>query len=253
MTRKKRLALTVALLLCSAAGPSPTDNVMRMTGSFACRSIPAAETLYVGRQDGDTIDVEGDATPANGAPRVVDDRYRYDVKGYWEVKTGFGSSDEFDGRAGPWTGTRWEVTGHGPEGGDERMTMELVEGADFRRTFAYRDSETKTFVTYRVDLCDRGDKVPPESACVAPEFPATIVEHAPFDVTRLPARVFGKAVVTVSLDATGAITSTAITRSDDARLNALALDAAQRSKYAPPIHDCKPAAGTKTFVVEITR
>ena len=224
---------------------------MRLTGTFACRSIPAAVTYYVGREAGDTIDVSGDVDPQDGAPRVTDDRYRYDVKRYWDIRMNFGSSSEFDGKGPPWTGKRWEVLGHGPQGSDEHMTMELVEGFDFRRTFAYRDP-SGALVPYRVDLCDRGDVPPPATACIASEFPSTILERADPDRSKLPSGATGAVSVAVSLDAAGTITGTQIAHSDNPRLNALALDAAQRSKYAPAIHDCKPAPSTRRYDVYVS-
>ena len=248
----KRFAATLALLSCCAASPSPDDNVLRLTGTFACRSLPAAEMHYVGRQAGDTIDVSGDVEPAGGAPFVTDDRYRFDVKNYWEVRTGVGSSEEFDGSGRPWTGNRWEIAGHGPQGPDEHLTMELLEGTDFRRTFAYRD-ESGSYVPYRVELCERGETPPSPSACISSDFPARILGRGEPDRTKLPADATGSVTVAVSLDATGAVTATRVARSSNARLNAFALDSAQRAKYAPPIHDCKPAAGVRLYDVVVAR
>lgn len=250
--RGTRRAIAFALLLaCGGVAPSPDDNVTRLTGTFSCRSVPAAQAHYVGRQAGDTIDVSGDVEPAGGAPYVTDDRYRYDRKNFWDVKTDFGSSREFDGTGRPWSGDRWEVLGHGPEGADEHMTMELLAGSDFRRTYAFRDAD-RVLVPYRVDLCVRGDVPPPPSTCVVAEFPARTIDQADVKSSLLPPGATGSVTVSVALDAAGTVTGARIVHSDDPRLNAPALDAARRSRYSPPIHDCKPAAGTQIYNLVVT-
>lgn len=60
-------------------------------------------------------------------------------------------------------------------------------------------------------------------------------------------------LVRVTIDATGALTSASIAQSsNNADIDAAALEAAKRSQYAPGRHRCKPAGGTYLFRAEFS-
>ena len=94
---------------------------------------------------------------------------------------------------------------------------------------------------------------PPRAACSAPDAEARTIQTASLE-TPLEARqqgATGTAQVEVSLDASGAISSTSIYRSSGwAVLDQAALRAARDSTYRPEERNCAPVAGSYLFTAQ---
>ncbi len=88
------------------------------------------------------------------------------------------------------------------------------------------------------------------AACANPNVPAHVLEAVDpvYPDSAAQEHVFGTVLVAVTLSTSGAVVSTAISKSsgNDA-LDQAALHAAQASEYAPDYVDCRPVGGTYIF------
>jgi TonB family protein len=91
-------------------------------------------------------------------------------------------------------------------------------------------------------------------ACASPEAPATVAATpAPPSIpTQARAEASsGVASVQVQLDASGQVLSARVAESTgNSSLDLVAVSMAREARYDPPLHDCKPIAGSATFSVK---
>jgi hypothetical protein len=128
------------------------------------------------------------------------------------------------------------------------MTVELLPGGDFRRTFAY-DNGNPVWFPYSVERCTPGKTPPSPDACIAKHYPATTLEAGaddPFGSYNLGG---GTVQVMVSLDENSKVVATRILSSPNPELNMLALKQTRRTKFRTEIVDCKPKAADYVFSV----
>jgi TonB family protein len=94
----------------------------------------------------------------------------------------------------------------------------------------------------------------PGAACAQPNaVGAVIATPGPPDIP-LAVRadhISGTAMVTVALDASGAVTGASVAQSTgSSSLDLVAVGMARDARYSAPLHDCKPIAGNATFSVK---
>jgi TonB family protein len=92
------------------------------------------------------------------------------------------------------------------------------------------------------------------AGCAAPNAAAAVVATPP--PPDIPAvvradHISGVALVSVSLDAQGAVSGTSVSQSTgNSSLDLVAVSMARDARYSAPLHDCKPVAGNTTFSVK---
>jgi len=158
------VACVLASLALLGATPPPApevpgwpagDHVAALAGTWACRTVEGAS----GARAGDELTVHN-AVERGGKQSSFEDRYVFDpALARWHVWSALGG---FGGGAPAWTGPRWTVDGQNQDGVAVRMTVELLPGGDFRRSFAY-DDRSPAWFTYSVERCTPG-KTPPRRA-----------------------------------------------------------------------------------------
>jgi hypothetical protein len=243
-----------ASLVLLGATPSPTsevpgwpagDHVAALAGTWACRTVEGVTVHASGARVGDELTVHNDVVRA-GKQSSFDDRYVFDPQlARWHVWTALGG---FGGGAAAWTGTSWTVIGENQDGVAVRMTLELLPGGDFRRTFAY-DNHSPTWFPYSVERCTPGNTPPPADACIAKHYPATTLEAGTQDAFGGYNLAGGTVYVSVSLDENSKIVATRVVSSPNPELNGLALRQTRRSRFRTEIIDCKPRAADYVFSV----
>ncbi|HEX3370115.1 MAG TPA: TonB family protein [Candidatus Cybelea sp.] len=92
------------------------------------------------------------------------------------------------------------------------------------------------------------------AACASPEAAATVAATPGPPNIPPEARTeatSGLASVQVQLDATGQVLSASVAQSTgNSSLDLVAVSMARQARYDPPLHDCKPIAGSATFSVK---
>jgi TonB family protein len=92
------------------------------------------------------------------------------------------------------------------------------------------------------------------AGCAEPNAAATVVATPP--PPDIPAAVradhiSGVALVSVALDAQGAVSGASVAQSTgNSSLDLVAVSMARDARYSAPLHDCKPVAGNATFSVK---
>jgi TonB family protein len=89
-------------------------------------------------------------------------------------------------------------------------------------------------------------------ACANPNRLATATEKVTPDMPEIAREMgaTGTAQIKVTLDANGTVTAVAVFKSTNNKaLDQAALQAAQQSKYAPEIHNCRPVGGSYLYTV----
>ena len=248
------VACALAPLILLGATPSPApevpgwpagDHVAALAGTWACRTVEGVIVHASGARVGDELTVQNDVVRA-GKQSSFEDRYVFDEPlARWHVWSGLGG---FGGGAGAWTGTSWTVEGENKDGVAVRMTVELLPGGDFRRSFAY-DNGSPTWFTYSVERCTPGKTPPSPDACIAKYYPATTLETGAQDAFGSYILGGGTVYVVVSLDENSRIVATRVQSSPNPELSGLALRQTRRSKFRTAILDCKPRAADYLFGV----
>jgi hypothetical protein len=249
------LACAVAQCALFSAAPTPApspdlpgwtagDHVYALAGTWSCRTVEGVIVHATGSRTGDTLTVHNEVMRGTKTS-PFDDRYVFDPPlARWHVQTGLGG---FAGGAAPWTGESWAVEGENGDRVAVRLTLELLPGGDFRRTFAY-DNQGRWF-PYSVERCTPGTTPPPADACIAKNYPATTLEVGPSDAFIPPNLPSGTVYVVVSLDANSRIVGARVQSGSNPQLNAYALSQTRRSRFRTAIVDCKPIAADYVFSV----
>lgn len=245
-------ALAPLALVCATPSPAPEvpgwaagDHVAALAGTWSCRTVEGAIVHASGSRAGDEVTVHNDVVRA-GKQSSFNDRYVFDqLLARWHVWSALGG---FGGGAPAWTGPSWTVQGENQDGVAVRMTVELLPGGDFRRSFAY-DDRSPAWFTYSVERCTPGKTPPPPDACIAKSYPATTLETGTPDAFGTVNLGGGTVYVVVSLDESSRIVATRIQSSPNPELNMLALAQTRRSKFRTAIIDCKPIAADYIFGV----